>query len=95
MIVQKGVEMVASGTLEIKGNDVLAAARFLHQVDQAAGGDTDTDVWINTVMEHMTIVQQHLTPEQQQAYARDLNASPVLRALKAKMQTVQGQVTSG
>ncbi len=95
MIVQKGVEMVASGSLDIKGSDVLAAARFLHQVEQAAGGETDAEVWISAVMEHMTIVQKHMSSQQQQAYARDLATSPVLKALKAKLQTVPGEVTSG
>ncbi len=95
MIVQRGVEMVAEGTLEIKGNDVMAAARFLQQVEQESGGETDSDVWINTVMEHMSLVMKHMPAENQAAYARDLTASPVLRALKAKMQTVQGEVTSG
>lgn len=92
MIVQRGVEMVAEGNLEIKGSDVLAAARFLHQVEQAAGGETDTQVWIDVVMEHMALVQKWLPPEAWAGYTHDLNNSPVLKQLAAKQRTIAGEV---
>lgn len=92
MIVQKGVELVASGQLEIKAADVVSASRFLHQVEQAAGENLDTQVWVEAVMEYMEIAKQFIPPEAWPAYGRAISRSPVLKALAdKKADTVEGE----
>lgn len=93
MIVQRGVEMAADGTLEIKASDVLAASRFLRQVEQESGTDTDAQVWVEAIMEYMEVAQRFIPPAAWNEYSRALNASPVLKALaERKAQTVAGEV---
>ena len=93
MIVQRGLEMVVDGALDIKGADVLAAAKFLHQVEQAAGGETDAQVWMEALMVHLELAQKWMPPEALAGYSRDLNSSPVLKALAAKSRgVVQSEV---
>ena len=81
MIVNKGVEMMASGDLDIKATDVIAASKFLYGVEQGAGGEVDVQAWIEAVTEFMEIAQKHIPPSAWQAYAAELHASPVLKAL--------------
>lgn len=93
MIVHKGFEMLASGSLDIKAADVIGAAKFLKQVEDAAGGDIDTQAWIEATMEYMEIAQRFIPPQAWAEYSAALQASPVLRALAARQQqTIEGEV---
>lgn len=93
MIVDKGLAMLAEGNLELKGTDVIAASKFLHQVEQGAGGDIDVQAWIEAVMEYMEIAQKFIPPAAWQAYSAALQKSPVLKALADRQaNTVKSEV---
>ena len=93
MIVQKGFEAMASGSLDIKASDVVQASRFLHQVEKEAGGDIDAQAWIQAVMEYMEIAQRFIPSDQWAAYGAALQRSPVLRSLAQRQsQTIEGEV---
>lgn len=94
MIVQKGLEMVVGGGLDIKATDVINASKFLHQVEQGAGDSVDAQAWIEAVMEYMEIASEFIPPQAWAAYAARLQQSPVLKALadKKASETVTGEM---
>lgn len=95
MIVQRGLEKVADGTLDLKASDIIAASRFLHDVEKSAGGEVNAEVWVEAVMEYMEIAQQFIPPAAWTAYSAALNQSPVLRALAERQaSTIRGEISA-
>lgn len=95
MVVQRGVEKIASGELDVTTGDVLRASQFLHDVEQEASEDLDQDVWVEAMMEYMEIAKRFIPPQVWDQYGAALHASPVLRALQARRETAADQAVQG
>lgn len=84
MIVQRGVEQVADGTMPLSASDVLKASAFLRQVEASTQGADDAEIWAEAMAVYMGIAQQFIPADKHRAYARALHASPLLRALASR-----------
>ena len=94
LIIQRGLAAMSEGKIDLKASDVIAASRFLHDVEREAVGDTDGQVWMEALMAYMEIAVEFIPIESRGAYGAALHASPVLRAL-AKRQQQQQQAIEG
>lgn len=86
MMVQQGFEKMVTGELQFSAGDVLRASQFLHDIEREAADDVDQEVWIEAMMEYMSIAKQFIPPQMWEQYGAALHGSPVLAALERRRQ---------
>ena len=86
LLVQQGFEKMATGELQFSASDVLRASQFLHDIEREAADDVDQEVWIEAMMEYMSIAKRFIPPQMWEQYGAALHGSSVLAALEKRMQ---------
>jgi hypothetical protein len=92
LIVHKGFERMQDGEIAPEMADVLTASRFLHQVEQSAGGALDENAWRDALMAYMDTTRAFIPPERWEEYGRAMNANPILQAMSkaAEQKAIRG-----
>lgn len=93
MIVSRGFERMQDGEINPDVAEVLAASKFLYQVEQAAGGGVDEQVWRDAMLAYMEVARDFIPAERWAEYGQALSRNPVLRAMAA--QAEQRAITAG
>ena len=86
LMVQKGMQGLADGTMPLNAGDTLKAAAFLRQVERESGGEDDSAIYAEALMVYLDIAKKFIPVDKQSAYARALHASPILRGLYERQQ---------
>lgn len=81
MIVNRGFERMQMGEIEPEMSDVITASRFLHQIEQSAGGGLDENAWRDALMAYMDTTRMFIPAERWDEYGAAMNANPILRAM--------------
>jgi hypothetical protein len=81
MIVNRGFERMADGQIEPEMADVVAASKFLYQIEQSAIGGLDENTWRDALMAYMETTREFIPPERWTEYGEAMNANPILRAM--------------
>lgn len=82
LLVQRGMEGLADGTLAPEMTDVMSAAKFLAVHDVRDDG-ADVAVWRETLMAYMEVARTFIPEVAWKPFGEALSAHPVLRALVA------------
>jgi hypothetical protein len=92
MIVQKGFERLAEGVLDPDISDIIAASRFLQQVEQNAGGGIDENTWRDALMAYMETTRVFIPQDRWAEYGAAMNANPILKAMAkaAELKQIEG-----
>jgi hypothetical protein len=86
-IIQHGTGLLASGMLEVRASDMVAAARLQAQLERARDGEgVEASVWQGAFMTFFEIVRKHLSPNQWKAFVAEVYASPEVRAVMSDSQ---------
>jgi hypothetical protein len=93
-IIEKGFRRLQDGDLQPNMNDLLAALKLQAQIDAATpSGSVDNEVWMEAMMEYLSIAKKLMPPEMWARFGMELAASPVMKAIQAQMSApVAGQV---
>ena len=81
MIVQRGFERMQEGEITPEMTDVIAASKFLHQIEQSAGGGIDENTWRDALMAYMETTREFIPQERWAEYGAAMNANPILKAM--------------
>jgi hypothetical protein len=81
MIVQRGFERMQDAEIEPDMADLIAASRFLYQVEQSAGGGLDENTWRDALMAYMETTREFIPQERWAEYGAAMNANPILKAM--------------
>lgn len=92
MVVAKGFERMQDGQIEPEMSDIIAASRFLLQIDQSVAGGLDENAWRDALMAYMDTTRHFIPPERWEEYGAAMNANPVLRAMAkaAELKAING-----
>jgi hypothetical protein len=86
-ILRHGVGLLASGMLEVRASDMVAAARLQAQLERARDGEgVEASAWQAAFMTFFEIVRRHLSPGQWKAFVAEVYASPEIRAVLSDQQ---------
>jgi hypothetical protein len=86
-IIQHGAGLLASGLLEVRASDMVAAARLQAQIDRARDGEgVEASVWQAAFMNFFEIVRKHMSQNQWKAFVADAYSSPEIRAVLSDAQ---------
>lgn len=86
-IIQHGAGMLASGLLDVRASDMVAAARLQAQLDARRDGEgVEASAWQQAFMTFFEIVRHHLSPNQWKAFVAEVYASPEIRTVLADSQ---------
>jgi len=83
MIVSRGFERMQDGEINPDVTDVIAASKFLHQIEQTVGGGLDEQAWESAMLAYMDVARQFIPPDRWQEYGAALYQNPILRAMAA------------
>jgi hypothetical protein len=86
MVVQKGFEAIQAGDLTPDVKDVMAASKFLFEIDRQTQAGLDQETFMAVLHAYMEVATKFIPPEMFQAYGRALDAHPTLRMVTAKME---------
>lgn len=89
---QKVFSSMAEGRLEPDVKDGIAFASLLAKIEERAGDGVDEEMVFNGFMAQLKAMRQVCSPEQMREIASLLHKDPVMRALLAKSDTVEGEV---
>ena len=81
MIVARGFERMQDGEITPDVSDVLAASKFLHQVEQSAGGSVDENTWRDALMAYMEVTRVFIPTERWAEYGAAMNSNPILKSM--------------
>lgn len=82
-----GFTALARGEMKIGAGDLLKAVDLKDRIERTTGSGADADVWRATLLEYMRIAVKYVPPSDRAAFARELSASSVLRALTGDQPT--------
>lgn len=97
-VVQKTFERIASGEIEPDLLDGMRAAKLLAQMGTYDQGGVDQHAIVEAFIIYHEAAQEHMTPEEFEAFGDALNSNPVLAALASRFEggpepsTVPGEV---
>jgi hypothetical protein len=84
-IIQHGTGLLASGMLEVRASDMVAAARLQAQLERARDGEgVEASAWQAAFMEFFEIVRRHMSHEAWKRFVAEAYASPAIRAVIAQ-----------
>ncbi len=81
LIIQRGMDRLASGQLQPSMTELLTAIRMQHTIEAASEEGLDGAAWQEAMMIYMELAAQFIPPEQHQAYGQALASHPILRAM--------------
>lgn len=94
MIVARGFERMQGGEIAPDLGDVIAASKFLYQIDQSAEGGMDQEVMLQALHAYMEVARSFIPQERWQEYGALMERHPVLRAIHDQ-QEAQKQLEAG
>lgn len=84
LLLRQGTGLLATGMMEIRASDVVAAARLQAQLEKTRDGEgAAASQWQQAFMAFFEIVRRTLTHEQWKAFVTDVYASPEIQAVMA------------
>lgn len=84
-LIRHGTGLLATGLLEVRASDMVAAARLQAQLDRARDGEgVEASAWQAAFMEFFEIVRRHMSHEQWKRFVADAYGSPAIRAVMAQ-----------
>ena len=81
MIVSRGFERLQDGDITPEITDVIAASKFLHQIEQTSDGDIDENTWRDALMAYMETTREFIPAERWSEYSAAMHANPILKAM--------------
>lgn len=84
-VLQKAQERLALGEIQVDVRDGLAAAKYLAEIEAAAGGSADAEAWAQAMEVYFGEAQKIMQPTQWRAFTESLAHNPVLKALAARI----------
>jgi hypothetical protein len=95
-IIQRGWEMMQAGELTPTMSDLLSALRLRSSWEEAAGGDIDTAMWQQAMMELLELVRRFMPVDAWANFSKEFSKSAILKALaKEREKSVKGELTDG
>lgn len=85
MVLAKGQQRLADGTLQPDVKDTLAAAKFLQDVENASKGAEDTEVWGKAMEIYFQTARRYMPDEMWTQFTADLSANPILQQIARKV----------
>lgn len=86
MVLAKGQEGLALGHLQPDVKETLAAAKFLHEVEQAEKNDQDTEIWAQAMQIYFESARELMSDEMWIKFTSMLTTNPILRRLSRKIE---------
>jgi hypothetical protein len=81
MIVSRGFERLQEGEIAPDLTEVIAASKFLHQIEQNAGGGIDEQAWRDAMLVYMEVAREFIPADRWQEYGAALSSNPILLAM--------------
>lgn len=86
LTVQKGFERMANGEISPNVTEMLAAAKFLREVEKDAGGGIDEQAFYEILSAYMETVVKFIPQDRMQEFALAMRTHPVIAAQQRRMQ---------
>lgn len=81
LVIQRGMDRLASGQLQPTMTELLAAIRMQHTIEAVSEEGLDSAAWQEAMMIYMEVAAQFIPADQHQAYGQALANHPILRAM--------------
>lgn len=94
MILQRGFERMLAGEIEPDVKDLAAAIKARHAIEADLEQGFDIEAYQQALFTYLEIAQEFIPPEAFAEYGKALNENPILRAITAKQDSVEGEVVS-
>lgn len=78
-------ERLVMGEIEPEVRDGMAAAKFLHEVEQANQGSLDAEAWSEAMQRYFEVAQQIMPPDMWSHFTRTLATDPILNAISKRL----------
>ena len=87
MIVSKGFERLQDGTIEPDVKDLIAASKFLHDVEASQGDNgLGEEVMLQALHAYLEVARTFIPADRWAEYGRAMASNPVLKAIAAKQE---------
>lgn len=94
MIVSRGFERLQGGEIQPDVKDLIAASRFLHDVESQGDNGLGEEVMLQALHAYLEVARTFIPPDRWAEYGRAMAANPVLLAI-AQKQDQQRALESG
>lgn len=85
-VLRRAQERLADGTLTPSVQDGLAAAKLIKELDSAADGGLDTEIWAQAMTRYFEIVRDIMPQEMWEIFSARLVADPVLQSIQRRIE---------
>jgi hypothetical protein len=87
-VLLRSQEELTTGSLRPTIQDGLAAAKLIAELEAAAGGSVDAEIWAQAMTRYFEILRDMLPDDLWEAYAARLTTDPVLRSIQKRVEGV-------
>lgn len=95
LVVQRGVERLASGEIDVDTRDLLSAISILHKIETTSPEGYDVEAYQEAMFVYMEVAQKFMPREVFDAYGKALRRNPILRAIAAKLESGRSEAVEG
>lgn len=86
LIIQRGVEALQAGELEVDATALLGAIKAQHSIEQTIGASVDNETWVTATMAMIEDFRSVLAPGQWDQFTTRLDNNPVIKAIAMRSQ---------
>jgi hypothetical protein len=85
-VLRQAQQDLATGGLRPSISDGLAAAKLIREMESAAGGNVDAEVWVQAMTRYFEVLREIAPQELWDLFAARLEVDPVLTALRRRVE---------
>lgn len=81
LLIQRGVEALQAGEIEVDATALLGAIKAQHAIEQTLGASVDQETWVSATMAMIEDARMVMSPQQWDEFTARLEVNPVILAI--------------